>query len=68
MKESKLTKKEIKKYEKDGILTIFPICIDCAREIIYAMTDLFPDTRVYLHGINGVYDLTFVDREYVDGD
>lgn len=67
MKESKLTKKDIKKYEKDGILIIFPICIDCAREIIYAMTDLFPDTRVYLRGINGVYTLTFVDRESVDG-
>ena len=59
MKESKLTKKELKRFEHEGAIILQPICINCAFKAIEEMTSMYPDVHICLNGQYGIYNLMF---------
>ena len=59
MKESKLTKKELKRFEHEGAIILQPLCINCAFKAIEEMSERYPDVHVCLNGQYGIYNLMF---------
>lgn len=68
MKESKLTKKEIKKFEKDGILLIYPVFINCAYEIAKYFQEVYPLAEISITGSEGKYSLLIKKYIYDEND
>lgn len=60
-KSNLLTKKDFRTYEKQGILTLYPLCLNCAIRSIIEFQDKYPETSITLQGsdITGYY-VTFL--------
>lgn len=60
-KSNLLTKKDFRAYEKHGILSLYPLCLNCAFKAIIEFQNKYPDASVTLQGseLDG-YHVTFV--------
>lgn len=60
-KSNLLTKKDFRTYEKEGILTLYPLCLNCAFRSIIEFQEKYPEASITLQGseLSG-YLVTFV--------
>ena len=60
-KSNLLTKKDFRTYEKQGILTLYPLCLNCAFTSIVEFQTKYPEASVTLQGnIQTGFYVTFV--------
>ena len=60
-KSTLLTKKDFRTYEKQGILTLYPLCLNCAFRSIIEFQEKYPEASITLQGSElGGYLVTFL--------
>lgn len=70
MKEMKITKREFKEFDKNGIITFCPVCIDCAYDIINILLEHYPESLITMTSTNvtGLFVITAIKQLKEDDD